>query len=259
MGQKNNTTTLRKIENVGHFNVKTNLKLLYIINIFKLMLGKRGILVFDSLLTLQNNVTLLKLSCLFLTKKLLRIRKSKIISRKKRVSSRNNIFAFLKLLKSNLVYVHFNLLNKELDLRYLKDYYRIYLKYLSSLFDKKFNVYIDFIKILFLFSSNKVDSGIFLFLLDMIFRTLHKKKHTLFFNFLTKVLENVIDKEQYRKIKGVKFTINGKILGKTRASTHVIVVGTVPIQTISKNIEYQQRHVFTNYGVFGFKIWTYIN
>ena len=59
------------------------------------------------------------------------------------------------------------------------------------------------------------------------------------------------------RIKGVKFLINGKLKGKTRANSILIVKGLVPAQTISANIDFSKTHVFTVYGVFGFKIWIF--
>jgi ribosomal protein S3 len=55
-------------------------------------------------------------------------------------------------------------------------------------------------------------------------------------------------------IKGIKFVINGKIKGKTRSTSNSISFGKVPTQSVSKNIDYSKIHVFTIYGVFGFKL-----
>lgn len=56
-------------------------------------------------------------------------------------------------------------------------------------------------------------------------------------------------------INGLKLIVNGKIKGKLRASFSCIKIGSVPIQTISKNIDFAQLHIYTLYGAFGLKIW----
>jgi ribosomal protein S3 len=58
-------------------------------------------------------------------------------------------------------------------------------------------------------------------------------------------------------IYGIKFIVNGKLLGKTRADSSCIQVGAVPIQAIDKHVEFSRLHVYTLYGAFGFKIWVY--
>jgi ribosomal protein S3 len=56
-------------------------------------------------------------------------------------------------------------------------------------------------------------------------------------------------------IQGVKILINGRILGKLRSSSSRLIVGSIPIKTISANIQYSQNHVYTVYGAFGLKLW----
>lgn len=51
--------------------------------------------------------------------------------------------------------------------------------------------------------------------------------------------------------------INGKLKGKPRSSTFNKVFGSVPIQSLSLDIEYAQAHAFTLYGVFGIKLWVF--
>ena len=51
----------------------------------------------------------------------------------------------------------------------------------------------------------------------------------------------------------------GRLRGKTRADTRIITVGTVPLQSTSKNIEYFKQHIFTIHGVFGLKLWIFRN
>ena len=56
---------------------------------------------------------------------------------------------------------------------------------------------------------------------------------------------------------GIKFTINGKLQGKARATGSFLQEGSIPIQTLSANIEYFQVTTFTLLGTFGLKMWVY--
>ena len=94
-----------------------------------------------------------------------------------------------------------------------------------------------------------------------IFKFLPKHKHAKFLIFLTKTFKMFIgfntDKKNSFSIKGIRFLICGRIKGKLRKSKSLIQVGKVPVQSISKNIDYVKKDVFTKNGVFGFKLWVF--
>jgi len=101
-------------------------------------------------------------------------------------------------------------------------------------------------------------------LLGQIFKVLPKKTHNRFLVFLELVFKFLLIKKLSSKrniffstIKGIKFIVNGKIRGKMRSSSKCISVGTIPIQSLNKNIEFSKTHVYTLYGAFGFQIWLY--
>ena len=58
-------------------------------------------------------------------------------------------------------------------------------------------------------------------------------------------------------IGGIKFSLAGKFKGKLRKSKVFIQEGKVPVQSISKDVEFCKTFVFTRYGVFGFKLWVF--
>jgi ribosomal protein S3 len=60
-----------------------------------------------------------------------------------------------------------------------------------------------------------------------------------------------------KSILGIKLIVSGKIKGKPRSSTTCIQVGSVPSQSLDKDVDFSKLHVYTLYGVFGFKIWIY--
>lgn len=168
-----------------------------------------------------------------------------------------NQFKFLK--KTATVLVVENV-NKEIDIKIVKYLYIHFKRFINMLFSRRFNLFIDFIKLTSLFIKSKITSNNYLYLLSQIFRLLTKKKHSRFMYFLKFLFTRIIKMEAKfgnTLIKGVKFLINGKILGKPRSSSSRLLVGSVPIQTINANIQFSKVHVYTLYGVFGFKFWVY--
>ena len=74
-----------------------------------------------------------------------------------------------------------------------------------------------------------------------------------------KIIISNFNETNSTSIKGLKLKMAGRLRGKTRADTRIITVGTVPLQSTSKNIEYFKQHIFTIHGVFGLKLWIFRN
>ena len=67
-----------------------------------------------------------------------------------------------------------------------------------------------------------------------------------------------LKKKNYKfSLAGLKFLLSGRIRGKSRSSSTLIQLGNVPTQTIIKKIDFASSHVYTLYGVFGIKMWSY--
>ena len=168
-----------------------------------------------------------------------------------------------KFLKTNLVLLNFKNINKEINKDLVKLVYQKVGRFAGILFSRRFNLLIDFIKITALFCEKKVPLQIFLSLLGQIFRILPKRKHNRFFFFLKYLFQLLISSPEFKtaltmsNVHGIKFVVNGKLQGKTRADSSCIQVGAVPIQSLNKNIEFARLHVYTLYGVFGFRMWVY--
>jgi hypothetical protein len=163
------------------------------------------------------------------------------------------------LLKKNLNIFTVKIMNKEVNSKLIKFVYTQFKRSLNVLFSRRFNLFIDFIKMTSLFIEKKIGSKMYLLILSQIFRLLPKNKHTRFFLFIKELFIKIVAKKtnKKKKILGVKFLVNGKILGKLRSSSRLISVGSIPIRTISADIAFSQNHVYTLYGVFGFKFWVY--
>jgi len=57
------------------------------------------------------------------------------------------------------------------------------------------------------------------------------------------------------KIKGVKILVKGRLNGVPRAKHKIIIVGNLPIQTISAKLNYSQTTVHNFNGSYGIKVW----
>lgn len=196
----------------------------------------------------------LTMNLFFKTQKLLKYKKFVRSSLKKRENYGiiNNIFN--KLLANKLLILNLSLLNKDIDKKILKSLYLKFKNFKNMLFSRRFNLFIDFLKLTTLFIEKKVDIKVYISVLGTIFKILPKRAHSKFFFFL-KHLFNILISQKNTNIKGIKFMINGKLKGKLRASSLKILVGKIGTQTISSEIDFSKVHVYTIYGCFGLKIW----
>jgi hypothetical protein len=91
------------------------------------------------------------------------------------------------------------------------------------------------------------------------FRMFHRtKKINKFLLFITKFVESVHYlslKNNY--LKGLKVQIKGRFRGVPRSKIRVFSKGSIPLQTITKNINYSLTHVQTSYGIFSVKVWVF--
>jgi hypothetical protein len=266
MGQTSNIITLRKQpKNIvfTNYEVKNFLYGLKFLNSFERSLNKKGFLVLNKSLSFGPNTVFLNFSTFYKTKKIsdyrynkIKFLKSKNLFLLKRLTLQNVLVKNFFSLKKSLFLINVLNLNKLLKRKDLTLMYFSLKSFLNILFIRRFNLFIDFLKISSLFLNSKIDSAMYLRILGQIFCLLQKKSHTRFIFFL-KVLFSTFLNNKINPLKGVKFIINGKIQGKLRASSTRILVGSVPIQTITANIEFSKVHVYTRYGAFGFKMWVH--
>jgi len=78
--------------------------------------------------------------------------------------------------------------------------------------------------------------------------------HKKFLEFI-ETLINLCWKLPTTKILGLKILVKGRTNGMDRSRKTWINVGSVPLHTISKNIEYAQSKAITKYGAIGIKVW----
>lgn len=232
----------------------------------KYLFYKKDILLTQSSLNFNSNRLDLCLHLYFRKKKLLRFKKLKNKKLKKKLKIdkiKKNIFFlilnnFTKTFQFNSLNLKLKILNKIKKSSKFRSYLRKKTKFLkSSLFERHAPLYDDFLNLTFLYYTAKISIDSFLLIFNEIFKYLVKQKHGRFIKFIKIVFNDILINRRNSNIKGAKFVISGKLRGKLRARSKTFFFGLSPISTQSKNVQYSKTHVYTMYGVFGFKLWIY--
>ncbi len=224
-------------------------------------LFRKDVIVSGLDMTQSNNTTSLNVDVFTRTGKLLKYRKAL----KKRALTTSNSHKHQKVndlilsslknqISNNNLLINYNNLNKNIDKKILTDYFKNLKKFSTVLFSRGFNLFIDFLKVITLIDQNKINPKVFLLILGQIFKNLTKKKHTRFVFFIKTIFDHLINSEK-NQIAGIKLVINGRLMGKTRASTIKIERGSLSLNTVDSGCIAEKMHVYTLYGAFGFKIW----
>jgi ribosomal protein S3 len=80
------------------------------------------------------------------------------------------------------------------------------------------------------------------------------KRHKFLLSFLKQTLGFLLT-SSLAKIKGVKIIVKGRLNGVPRAKHKILVVGDVPVQTISSKLDYYQTTTHNSNGSYGIKVW----
>ena len=277
MGQKSNILTIRNKK--SNLNLKQNNSKLFLygfkfLDLLNTLTLSKDIMLTEKTFNFVNNQCFYNLELFYRTKKIVGYKSKKKIylqnsNKLKTVFSTPNSLANLflnefKALHSNLFVFNFKVLNNLIDKNIVLQSFRVFRSFFYVLFNRRFNLFVDFLKLTFLLYISKIPVSAYLVLLGQIFKILPKKSHNRFLVFLESVFKFLLVKKLSSKrniffstIKGIKFIVNGKLRGKMRSSSKCISVGTIPIQSLNKNIEFSKTHVYTLYGAFGFQIWLY--
>ena len=65
----------------------------------------------------------------------------------------------------------------------------------------------------------------------------------------------VLSNSEPSKIKGVKIVIKGRLNGVPRAKQKIMIIGDVPAQSISANLDYAQTTIHNSNGSYGIQVW----
>lgn len=255
--------------NLNIFSKRQFLLGLFFIKFFKKLLLVNHIILLTNSFFIKNNLLYFNFVLYFQGSALLRFRKksSFIFCSKK--------FNFIKLINSifrnfkNCVFIRCFNANKFFFINNNKQIFINFYKKLKffnfSIFPRRFKIFIDFLKICTLFLKGIAKVNTFLFFICLIFKILRKGTHNKFFYFL-RTLFNLFFSNEFKLlffkkfiINGLRLVINGRIKGKSRASSVSFLYGINTLQTIKNKISYSKRTVFSKYGTFGFKLWVCYN
>lgn len=274
MGQKGNLQSLRtkKSLNLSKKNEKLVIYSLVFLDKFKKMLDIRGVLVLNNTLNYMSNTIIYKLKLYYKTNRTSNYRRK--IHNKKSIDereelSKNNLI-FLKFLsksfsffKKSVFLLNFENLNKDINKKITTFLFQKFKKRGYNLFSRRFNFFIDFIKLLSLVYENKIPAKNFIYTIGQVFKMLPKKQHSSFLFFIKNIIHIFIVElpcildEKNSRIKGIKIRISGRLKGKPRSSSTFVQEGVVPTQSIDKDVDFSSLHVYTMYGAFGIKSWIY--
>ena len=273
MGQKANIKTLRNLKQhtttiLNSNNLKRRFNELNFKKHLVHLFFKKKILVTNLTINSSNNYLFLNLKVFFCSSAIAFFKKKiKKPDAKYFNIKQKNYKEFLNLFERQFntkrLISNIETLNYKISKKIIKYIYFKNKRFTNSLFSRRQQLFYDILKITSLLCENLVLPDVLLKLLVLNFKILPKRKHSLFIRFFKNLFNTIIQELPKRKIKiclkGVKFLINGKISGKTRSSSNLMIIGNIPTQSISKNINYSFSFANTVYGVFGFKLWTYID
>jgi len=80
------------------------------------------------------------------------------------------------------------------------------------------------------------------------------KKHNYFLNFLKRALVLMFN-STLSSINGIKLVLKGRLNGKPRAKSKILLLGKVPLNTLDAKINYSFSVGYSQYGTFGIKVW----
>lgn len=84
-----------------------------------------------------------------------------------------------------------------------------------------------------------------------------KKNQNFFLKFIKTALTIFLNRTLNSKISGIKIKIKGKFNKAARAKHKIIIVGNVPLFSMTSNVDYSEKISYSRYGTLGVKVWTY--
>jgi hypothetical protein len=273
MGQKSNISTIRKSQLFYCATESKDKRIIFlyiILNYLNTLFIKFDVCIADSIVQNSGNKCFVNLILFFRTRKILKIKKKYTKSKRPFGSFLNFIFKFFSLNQfSNLFVISFKILNKDLvkknslNKTLLVEFFKLFKRYSKLLFPRRLNFFLDFLKLSVLLFTNTIKINCFNKILAETFSILQKKRHSFFFQFIkftftTLIHYNLLDArliKTFSRIRGIKLIISGKLKGKPRSGSECLILGNIPIQTVSSNIQYVRNESHTVYGVFGFRLW----
>lgn len=271
MGQKSNILTIRKKNRVGL--VLENSRIW--VTIFKILenLGRllflKNVLLVNYFGNINGNYFHISLLLYYTTKKILYFKKKFLKTKKKKIFCFQQSFTISNELFNRVLNIY-NLTSYRVSVKtlnflikksVLNFFFTKLKKYRFNIFSRRLFFFYDFLKLTSLFLEGYIELEYYIQIWSRIFKNISKRLHGKFISFAKTTflafmeLQLVIKKPKYDFL-GVKFSIQGRLRAKDRASSKLIQVGSVSSQSVALPVEYSSCHIYTLYGTFGVKIWT---
>ncbi len=236
------------------------------INIRKFF-AKKGVVIGKFSLIFDLNSIELYMPVYFTNKAIVKFKKARILKK----TSHNPFYQSYGMIKYLLkdfssefntqsIVINFNNLNLLFNTNsFVSDYLKKLVFFKKILFTRRLFLFLDFIKLTWLFSINAISTDAYVYIFGEIFKRLPKIKHAQFMRFVKTSISYLFDKRTNfgERIKGVKFILSGKYKGKLRAKSVRYVAGFIPLKTIACGITESATVAYTIYGTFGIKMWIY--
>lgn len=249
MSKLSDLTTLRCTNfNLSSHDNKITLKNLLLFYSIEYCLFKKDVSVSRFQLIENNNKLYLNLELFYRTRKVV---KYDFYFKNLRADNNVKLIPLLPL-NNKVIYISIKNLNSFLTRKFILKTYKVVLKISSSLFSRRFTLFVDFVKLTSLFVENRISVKLYLMYIGYIFKFIQKRRHGKFIFFIKNLLSYLTT---YPNIKGLRFEISGRISGKPRSRVMCINKGNLQLQSLSNSIEYSKAHVYTVYGAFGIKLW----
>jgi len=165
----------------------------------------------------------------------------------------NSIYYFLN--KENSFSNDLKILIKVRDIhKYSESLVPLKMDYLNKIFRRylKENLFTDLLSVSVIAMLVKNSSRFLVNFLILKLKVIKNQNKILVY--LKLILSELVNKDVF-KVNGVKFIINGRFNKSPRSRKKDIVLGSIPLQTVSADIDYFQSTVFTVVGTFGVKLW----
>merc|ERR1712238_233460 len=162
----------------------------------------------------------------------------------------SEIFKVLNSFNNNKLNVVLNFCCVNKDLHFLKTTQKKIFKSLQKFRNTPF--FKEGVELLFHVAYNSNSANL---LAKFIVSQLKKiKRQKFFFSFLNQTL-TVLLNSNLSQVKGVKMIVRGRLNGAPRAKQKIIIIGDIPVQSISTKLDYSQATAHNSNGSYGIKVW----
>lgn len=231
------------------------------LNSLKRAYKKKNILISNIYFEINGTSTSLIFSLFFRSRFSSKIRrffiKHSSSSRSRKENKNLNPLSLFSLL-GNQFFIKNQVLNNQLETSQLNSLYKQFSFFERGLFNRRFNVFLDFIKILCLFKTGFLGVSVLAEILGEIFKHIQKKSHSRYIFFIKYLFGSLCEGPESR-FRGMRLFISGKLLGKPRSSCVKVIKGSVPLKTFDSLVKHHSLSIQTGYGTFGLKVWVNYN